>query len=175
MGEQSKPPGHGSSKTPTQANLRPAQHHGRLSQKGPQGPCCPTHFHLTDGKTDPVKAQRGSVKITQLDGRAGHNLCLLSQPTAHPKPTLAAAHPGNGCEPRSENNSNPGLKLLRADHPRPAEASLGHWKDQAAIERSMPGRGAAGGQGREGAQLTLPARGWGRRWGLECHSLLASA
>lgn len=73
----------------------------------------------------------GLLKIIQLDGRAEHNPSAF-QPTAHPKPTLAASYSGNGGERRSENmNSSSGLKL-RPKHPRAAEASLGHWQDQAA-------------------------------------------
>lgn len=98
---------------------------------------------------------------------AGHSLHLSSwSPRVHPESTLAAAHPGNGCQHRSEENSSPGPKL-RPKHPGPAEASLGQWEvhlSRLRVEEALLGGGAVGGRGREGPQLTLLARGWGGRW-----------
>lgn len=113
---------------------------------------------LQTGRRGPVRTRRASLDITHLDARAKHNLRQLAQPTAQPKPTLAAAHPRNGCEPRSENSSSQAQRSAPSSQ---TSQSLSRAVESPGchMERGMLGRGAAGGRGREGSLGLQPPAG----------------
>lgn len=113
---------------------------------------------LQTGRRGPVGTRRASLDIAQLDARAEHNLRQLARPTAQPKPTLAAAHPRNGCEPRSENSSSQAQRSAPSSQ---TSQSLSRAVESPGchMERGMLGRGAAGGRGREGSLGLQPPAG----------------